>query len=173
MSVTPGGVLLALGALLILLAFTVLPWFGSTPGLSSLTAGHWHFFDVQHVIDQLKRQVDAAGLHGYVTFGVADVYFSWRGWLLFLAAVGFGALAVSSFGTRHWYARWLAAVIAFAGAVTSLFALNLISFEGNAPNNANAPSFRDFVAHSGMGAWAAMLGFLLIVIAVFLPRRAR
>jgi hypothetical protein len=170
-TITPGIVVLTVGAVLILLAFTVLPWFGSDPGLSSLAKGHWHFADVHNVIAQLKSQLKAEGLEGYATFGLADVLFGWRGWLLFAAAVGLGALAVSQLGARHWYLRWLAAVVAFTGAAVSLFGLNLFTLEGNPPKSAKPPSFREYVSHSGLGAWSAMLGFLLIVIAVFLPRR--
>ncbi len=171
LTVTPGIIVLSIGAFLVLLAFSVLDWFRNGPGFFSGASDNSRFGDLHKLIAGYKAQTDVAPLRGHVSFGFSEFYFGWLGWVVFLAAVGLGALAVSRFGARHWYARWLASVVAFAGAAMSLMALNLISFEGNATNNANAPAFGDYFAHSGFGAWAAILGFLVIAIAVFLPRR--
>jgi hypothetical protein len=168
---TPGIVVLGIGAFLILLAFSVLAWFRNGPGFFSGASDNSRFGDLHKLIARYKAQTDTDLLRGRVSFGFSEFYFGWLGWLLFLAAVGFGALAVSRFGARHWYVRWFACVVAVGGAALSLVALNLITFEGNAENNANAPSFGDYFAHSGLAAWAAILGFVLIAIAVFLPRR--
>jgi hypothetical protein len=105
-----------------------------------------------------------------VSFGASDIYFGWLGWLLFVAAVAAGAVAVSRIGARHWSVRWLAAVIAAFGIGFTFLALNLITFEKNAANNANAPTYRDFLGHSGLGAWATIAGFALIVIGALVPR---
>ena len=171
MTLTAGVVVLAVGAFLILLAFSVLGWFRDGPGFFSGAGDHSTFGDLHKVIAVRKDQADASALGKHVSFGISEFYFGWLGWLLFLAAVGLGAVAVSRFGARHWYARWLACVVAVAGGAFSLLALNIITFEGNATNNADAPAFSDYFAQSGLGAWAAMLGFVLIGIAVFLPRR--
>jgi hypothetical protein len=170
-TITPGIVLLGIGAFLILLAFSVLDWFRDGPGFFAGAGDNSTFGDLHNLIALRKQQAAASALERHVSFGVSEHYFGWLGWLLFLAAVGLGAVAVSRFGARHWYVRWLASVVAVAGGATSLFALNLITFEGNAQNNADAPTFSEYFAHSGLGVWAAMLGFVLIAIAVFLPRR--
>ncbi len=107
-----------------------------------------------------------------MSFGIAEFYFGWLGWGLFIAAVGCGALAVSRVGARHWYLRWLACVIAVAGAAFSVGALKLVTLEGDADiPGVDAPSYAQYLRHSGLGVWAAILGFLLIAIAAFLPRR--
>jgi hypothetical protein len=161
---------LAIGALLILLAFSVLAWFRNGPGFFSGAANNSTFGDLHQLIGQYERQ--SASISGHVSFGIAEYYFGWLGWLLLLAAVGLGGVAVSRFGARHWYARWLACVIAVAGAALTLGALKLITFEGSADvPGVDAPTYTEYLKHSGLGVWAAVLGFVLIAIAVFLPRR--
>jgi hypothetical protein len=109
-------------------------------------------------------------LSGHVSFGASEPYFSWLGWMLLAAAVVLGALAVSRIGGRHWWVRWLSAVVGATGASVTFLALNLIVFEKNSPNNANAPTYSEFLGHSGPGAWAAIGGFVLIIVGVLFPR---
>lgn len=96
-------------------------------------------------------------------------YFTWLGWVLLLAAAALGALAVSPIGARLWLVKWLAAVVAATGVGLTFLALNLVTFEKNAPNNANAPSYGQFLGHSSLGAWAAIAGFALIVVGSLVP----
>jgi hypothetical protein len=165
-----GACFLALGAVLILAAFSIFEWFRSGSGFFAGAGAHTTFAEVHHTLEHAKAQVDANGLSGHVTFGASEPYFSWLGWLLFVASLGIGALAVSRFGGRHWSVRWLAAVVAASGVASTFLALNLIVFEDNAPNNANAPTYGEFLAQSGPGAWAAIAGFVLIIVGALVPR---
>lgn len=163
--------LVALGAALILAGFSVLDWFRSGAGFFAGAGSSSTFAEVRDTLAHTKQQVDAQGLSGHVTFGASYVYFEWLGWVLLVIALGTGAVAVSRFGGRHWSVRFLAAVAAAAGVGVTVLALDLITFERNAPNNANAPTYGDFLRHSGLGAWAAVAGFLLILVGDLLPRR--
>jgi hypothetical protein len=166
-----GACLLALGAVLILAAFSLFNWFRDGRGFFAGAGSRSTFADVHDKLEITKAQAAAQGLSGHVSFGASEPYFSWLGWVLFAAALAAGATAVSRFGGRHWWVRWLAAVIAASGVAFTFLALNLVVFEGNAPNNANAPSYSDFVGHSGLGAWSAIAGFVLIIVGVLYPRR--
>jgi hypothetical protein len=169
-TVTPGIVVLGIGAFLILLAFSVLAWFRDGPGFFSGASDNSRFGDLHKLIAHYKQE--SASIRGHVSFGIAEIYFGWFGWLLFLGAVGCGALAVSRVGARRWYLRWLACVVAVAGAVFTVGALKLITFEGNVRiPGVDAPSYTQYLRNSGFGVWAAIVGFVLIAIAVFLPRR--
>src|SRR6185312_5576365 len=166
-----GACFLALGAVLILAAFSLFNWFRSGTGFFAGAGSHSTFADVHAKLESTKAEVAAQGLSGHVSFGASEPYFSWFGWVLFAAALAAGAVAVSRFGGRHWWVRWLAAVIGVSGVAFTFLALNLIVFEGNAPNNANAPSYSEFLGHSGLGAWSAIAGFVLMIVGVLYPRR--
>ena len=162
--------LIGLGAILILLAFTVLDWF--QPGFFG-NGGDASFSGVHHALDATKRQAAAEGISSHVSYGGSDLYFSWLGWVLLVAAVVAAGLSVSEFGESIWGLRWLAAVVAMTGVALTFLALNFVTFEGNAPNNANAPSYGDYVSHASLGAWSAIAGFLLILIGCFAPGTRR
>ena len=166
-----GACLVALGAALILAAFTIFNWFRSDTGFFGGAGTHTTFSQVHDTIEHYKALAAAQGLSTHVSFATSGPYFSWLGWLLFVLALGTGALAVSRLGGRHWSLRWLASVVAATGVGFTFLALNLVVFEGNAPNNANAPSYGDFLAHSGLGAWAAIAGFVLMIVGALVPRR--
>lgn len=168
-----GTVLVGIGGLFVLSADTLLNWFRGGSGFFAGAATNSTFSDLHDLLRQSARQVAKAGISGHVTFGVSREYFGWLGWVLLFAALGFGALAVSSFGGAHFSVRWLAAVVAATGLGLTFMALNLITFEGNARNNANAPSYGDYFAHSSFGTWAAALGFLLVLVGSLLPRVTR
>ena len=166
-----GATLLAIGAVLILAAFTVLNWFRDGSGFFAGAGSHSTFGDLNDLIASTRRAAAEQGISSHVSFGASAVYFGWLGWLLFLAAVVLTGLAVSRVGARRWFVKWLAAVVAAAGVGVSFLALNLVTFEGNAANNANAPSYGEFLGHSGLGAWAAIAGFVLIIVAALGPAR--
>lgn len=163
---SPGTVLVGVGAVLILLAFTVLDWFEA--GFFG-NGGDATFRGVHDALDATKRKAAADGVSGHISYGGSDLYFSWLGWVLLVAAVAAAGLALSQFGSSIWGLRWLAAVVAMTGVGLTFLALNLVTFEGNASNNANAPSYGDYVSHSSLGAWSAIAGFLLILVGCFAP----
>ena len=167
----PGAVLVGLGASLIIVAFTVLRWFRDLPGPFGVPAGHSTFAGVHQLIVVNKRQVDQLRISRYVTFGVAEPYFSWLGWVLLVAALWTGALAVSRLGATVWGLRWLGAVVAVTGLALTLLSVQLINVEGAPPQR--PPSYGSYLAHGSFGLWAACGGFLLILIGCLLPRRDR
>jgi hypothetical protein len=166
-----GTSLVLLGAVLVLAAFTLLDWFRDGPGFFAGAGSSTTFTQLHTLLAERARDVERAGLAPYVSFGMAKPYFGWLGWVLFLCSVGCGLLAASQFGARHWSLRWLAAVVCVSAVAITVVALNLITFEKNAPNNASAPSYGDYLAHSGIGAWTAIAGFVAILVGSLLPRR--
>jgi hypothetical protein len=176
-----GTVLVALGGLLVLAAFTVLNWFRTTEPTGFFNnphgffgSGNSTFPDIHDRLQQIERRVSAEGLSGYWLFGTARYYFDWLGWTLLVSALAVGTLAASAVGASHFSVRWLGAVVSVTGVALTLAALNLITVAGNPPNNAGVPkSYRDYIAHSGFGAWFAILGFLLILVGCLIPREQR
>lgn len=165
-----GACFVALGAVLVLAAFSIFNWFRDGPGFFAGAGTHSTFAQVHDTLERTQARAAVQRLSGHVSLGASEPYFSWLGWVLLLAALAAGAVAVSRVGGRHWWVRWLAAVIAASGVAFTFLALNLIVFEGNAPNNANAPTYGEFLAHSGLGAWTAIAGFACIAIGVLVPR---
>jgi hypothetical protein len=168
-----GSMLVGLGCVLILSALTLLNWFRSGSGFFNGAGAHSTFSDVHDLLSGYTQQLASQGLSSHVSFGASRSYFGWLGWLLLLAAGGFGALAASAFGTAHFIVRWLGAVVAATGFGVTLLAMNLITFEGNAPNNADAPSYGDFLSNSGPGAWCALAGYLFVIVGCLVRRADR
>jgi hypothetical protein len=168
-----GIVLVGVGTLLVLLALTVLPWFRQDPGFFAHffrgIDGQPKFHDVHNAIVRFQHEVEAAGISPFVSFGAADAYFGWLGWLLLLAAAGFGGLSVSPVGARFWTVRWLATVFSVAGIALTVSALSLVSFQGNPPANAQPPSFGEFFSHASIALWAVVAGYTLILAGSFVP----
>jgi hypothetical protein len=167
-----GAAVAGVGAFLVLLAFTIFDWFRDGNGFFAGAGSHSTFSQVRDQLDAVAAQAAAEHISGHVSFGASRAYFSWLGWVLLLAALVAVAFAVSSPGRDHWTIRWLAAVVAASGIAITFLALNLITVEGNASNNANAPTYGQFLSHTGFGAWAAIVGFVLILVAGLLPHRA-
>lgn len=164
--------LVALGALFLLASFTILNWFREGSGFFGGAGRRSKFHDLHNFLEQAARDVARNGIASHVSFGASRPYFSWLGWVLLVAALAFGALAASPVGTAHFTARWFGAVVAAAGIALTFLAINLITFEGNAANNADAPSYSSFLAHTGPGMWAAVLGFLLVLVGCLVPRQS-
>lgn len=166
----PGAVFVATGTVLVLAAFTVLQWFRDGTGFFAGAGSNSTFSDVGNTLDEVQHRFAQENLSKYVSFGASQPYFSWFGWTLLLAAVVAGGLAVSRFG-RRWILRWFGAVVAVTGIAVTLLALNLVTVEGNAPNNAALPDYGQYIAHAGLGAWAALIGFLLVAVGALIPHR--
>jgi hypothetical protein len=157
------------GVVLVLAAFTVLDWFRGDIGFPSGTT----FRGVHQFLTDYEAHVEAAHLSGYFSFGAAAPYFSWLGWILLIAALCAGTLAVSGVGRSHWWVRWLGAVVCATGVGLTFLALNLIVAEGNAANNANLPTYSGYLSNSAVGAWAAVAGFFAMLVGCLAPRRDR
>ena len=76
-------------------------------------------------------------------------------------------------GEVAWAGRGVGAVVSATGIGVTFRALNLITFEGNASNNAAAPSDGDYLAHSGAGTWCAIAGFAAVLVGCLVRRGVR
>jgi len=168
-----GSTLVVVGCVLILSALILLNWFREGSGFFGGAGSHSTFSDLHDLLRSYTQQAASTGVSSHVSFGASRSYFGWLGWLLFLAAGGCGALAVASVGASHFVLRFLGAVVAATGFAVTLLAINLITFEGNAPNNANAPSYGDYFANSGPGTWCALAGYLFVLVGCLVPRGDR
>jgi hypothetical protein len=165
-----GTTLVVVGCVLILSALTLLNWFREGSGFFGGAGSHSTFSDLHDLLRSYTQQAAGAEVSSHVSFGASRSYFGWLGWLLLFAAGGCGALARSSFGAAHFVVRWLGAVVAVTGFAVTLLAINLITFEGNAPNNADAPSYGDYLANSGPGTWFALAGYVFILVGCLVSR---
>lgn len=173
-----GAAVVGAGVLLVLIGLIILPWYRVTSNnfIIHFFAGAGSsvgFSDVHAALDRFHTYVAQQGIAPYVSFGVASSYFAWLGWVLAIAAAGFGALAVSPVGDRRWTPRWLAAVAAFAGGGITVTALDMVSFAGNPPPNARPPSYTQFLQQTSFGPWVVVLGYALILGGAFAPHKAR
>lgn len=163
-----GASFVAAGTVLVLAAFTVLDWFRDGVGFFAGAGSNSTFGDVGTTLDAVQARFAHEKLSRYVSFGASQPYFSWLGWVLLLVALLAGAAAVSRLG-RRWVFRYTGAVVAASGIAITFLALNLVTVEGNAPNNADLPDYGQYLSHAGLGAWAAGLGFLLILVGSLMP----
>lgn len=167
-----GLVVAASGAVLVLLAFTLLDWFRSgsnSPFFRS--AGTSTFGDISGGFDGFRQRVAALspGSGNEVHFGVADVYFGWLGWLLFALCCCATTAALAS------SARVVGVVgllLGLGAAAVTVWALNLVTFSGHlAQMTIDAPTFWGYLKHSAVGAWLAIIGFVLLGVGAALGTR--
>jgi hypothetical protein len=134
-----GSLIAAVGAVLVVLSFTVLDWFtrGAEPNS--------HFSQIHRVLDR----------EGSLAAGTAKLYFSWLGWALLVAVVVFALLAnlPSPLTTAF---RVIGALGAVAAIAVTFVAIKLVS----AP--AGAPSYSEYLKHTRIGFYVAIVGFLLV-----------
>ena len=168
-----GAVLVVIGAIGIGLAFTVLNWYHSDKGeFAKPTKTISTFSNIHKTVAGYHDSLSAAEAK-FTSFGVANIYFAWLGWVLFAAAVVFGLLAVSQIGSRAPVVKILAALIAAAGVGLTAWAINLVSVSGplrGVPGN-DTQDYVGYLKQTSFGAWAAGAGFLLILIGSLIPAR--
>jgi hypothetical protein len=149
----PGALLVLLGAVLVLLSYLTLNWYGVTG--TTDTAPKATFNNLHHSVDQFGGAAAAA------------VYFDWLSWTLLIAAIVVGTLA--SLTTRITDAmRVLGFLIGVAGIGCTYYAL-LQYFDAQADAGAleHNPLY-----NATWGLFAVMLGFLLTAVgSVMGPRR--
>ena len=171
-------VLVVLGAAALLLAFTVLNWFRSDSDDASFfdDAGDDSTFGKLSKGFAKTRNGVPARYRDDLSFGVSDQYFGWLGWTLLAAAVVLAVLAILPLASGSAPLRVLAVLVSLAGIVLTAWALRLIAVSGDLEKTISTsankfPSYGDYLKHSSFGAWAAVLGFALLIVAVLLPRR--
>lgn len=161
-----GVALVAAGAVLGLLACTVLEWFrGEGEGIGGGSGST--FGDIHHQVDYLRSQFAELGGASFVHFGVSPVYFGWLAWVLLALAVVAGFAATTPLGRYSVPARVTAAFLAFIGLAVTLWALDLLSYGAAYAARARAvhdqvPTYAYFLEHTSTGAWAAVAAFVLI-----------
>jgi hypothetical protein len=169
MSIT-GLIFVLLGTVGLVLSFTVLHWFHGDNGVNSDAGGLSTFSKIHKSIEQL----DSGAAAKFASFGVSNVYFAWLGWVLAGAAVVLGLIAVSRLGTRTPALKILAAVVAAVGIGITAWAIDIVSFTGPAAAATKGQDgYTEYLKHTSFGAWAAVAGFLLILIGALLPARQR
>ncbi len=146
-------VLTGIGAVLAVLAFTILNWFEGNPSS--------HFQDVKTALSE------AHALHA--DSGVARLYFDWLAWaLLAVAAISALLAATPAIGGPF---RIIGVVVALAGVVVTFLAIKLVN--GSLTVN-GASTYVDYLKHARIAFYAAVAGFLLIAIGAALgPRNKR
>jgi hypothetical protein len=149
-------VLTALGALLVILAFTALDWYGD----GGVSGSKSKFSDIHRSLD----------LVGGFAQGPAKLYFSWLGWAL-LAAAAVSALlaALPTAGTPF---RVVGVVIAVAGIVATFLAIQLLK-NSDAVTGAYR-GYSTWLKHARIGFYVAVAGFVLMAVgAATGPSRTR
>jgi hypothetical protein len=173
-----GAGLAIIGAAVLGLAFTRLPWLRTDNGTPFLPAANskTKFTDLHNSLEQAKLELEgSASAAKLVHFGIAPSYFSWLAWVLLLVSFVFAMLAVSPLRGLSTVFRVLGALIALAGVGATLWAIELVRLDSRlaAQLGTKSPSYLDYLKHGGLGFWAAVAGFVLIGLAALVgPRRA-
>jgi hypothetical protein len=135
----------ALGAIAVILAFTVFDWFRDF-GRNS------HFGD-------LKKVVDAADSSGF-GFTPSKLYFDWLGWVLLVAAVVTAVLAsLPIAASRVWQAVGL--LVGLVGVAMTFVAIKLGDRGG----------YSTYLKHTNVGFYVAAAGFLVLGIGAAIGSR--
>lgn len=172
-----GGILALIGGVLLVLAFTVLNWFRNDRTAIVSSGSNSKFGKLHDTLDSATNQLRGSGVDSQVHFGVSKLYFGWLGWVLLIVAVAFALLAILPLGAATALFRTLGALVSLVALAITLWALDLVRFDdtlGRRIENlgAKAPSYLDFLKHTAFGAWATMLGFLLLGVAALAGPRA-
>ena len=154
-----GTVLTAVGAVLLVVAYTATDWYDGSAD-SSFSKVH----------DQLKL-VDKAG----AAEGIAKAYFGWLAWVLLVVAVLL-AVAANLPSPAAPALRIVGAIVGIAGMVLTFLAIKLLDtskLPGSSDVAGVPNSYSDYLKHTGPAFYVALGGFLLVAIAsVIGPRRS-
>lgn len=139
---TLGAILAIVGAILVVVSFTVLDWFEkqSLNGLSSS-----HFSDVHRVLEE------AGGLAA----GTSKLYFAWLGWAM-VVVVAVLALVANMPSPLATLFRIIGAVAGAAAIGVTFLAIKLASVP--------TPAYSDYIKHARLGFYFAVGGFLIMAI---------
>ena len=137
-----GTVTAAVGAILVVIAFTAVDWVKTSPS---------HFGDIH---DELDAAGDNAG-------GLANAYFGWLGWLLLVVTVVL-CIAACSPSPAAQALRAVGAIVAAISIAVTFFAIRFGAFG----------PFTHYLKDARIGYYLTMLGFLLMGIGALIgPRR--
>ncbi|PZS17515.1 MAG: hypothetical protein DLM57_08340, partial [Pseudonocardiales bacterium] len=146
-----GALIAALGAILVIVAFTAVDWFKKGSG------SHSHFSDIHRALDQGK---------GFAA-GPAKLYFAWLGWTL-LVAVVIVALLANLPSPAAAALRILGSLLALAAIALSFLAISL------AKSGLHGPAYTTYLKDARLGFYLAVGGFLLAGIGAAIgPMRRR
>ena len=164
--------LVGLGLISLILAFTTFSWYRQGGGsifdnfLRDSTFSHIH------------RTVDvysAANESGpYVSLGVTKVYYDWLAWTLFAVCAAAGLLATLPLRHGSSVARLVGSAIGVVGFGLTLWAVRLFGYHNTDLQDyfgAPSPSYGSWLAQMNIGAYGALLGFVLVTIGSILGLR--
>ncbi|HET6875945.1 MAG TPA: hypothetical protein VFH38_00295 [Jatrophihabitans sp.] len=165
-----------IGAVLVLLSFTLLKWL-HTDNTDSIfhNLGSSKYSQLHDHLTTLQHEAAQGGASQYIHLGVAPAYFSWLGWVLLAGCAVLALLAVLPSPLSP-LLRVLGLLAGLAGVGLTLWAMDLVSVSGPlaAQLGSKAPGYTDWLRHSWLGAWFALAGFLLLGIGAAIgARRAR
>jgi hypothetical protein len=152
----PGVVAAVLGAILGVLAFTVLNWFDGSD--------HSHFGDVRDVL-KLLHTVGADR-------GTSYLYFNWLAWVLLAVAV-VAAIAANLATPIATPLKIFAALVGLAGIALTFIAIDFVGHIPAGADTGDTPrGYTEFLKHSRVAFYFAIAAFLLTTIAALIaPRR--
>jgi hypothetical protein len=153
-----GAAIAALGAVLLIIAFTVTNWYDGKNGNS-------HFGDLHKALTQLDKSNRANSL--------AVIYFGWLAWVLL--AVGVIAAVLANLPSPlSGVMRGVGALIGLAGAGLTLGAIKLTKDASAAAASGSLADYGDYIKHSSVAFWLAIAGFVIIAVGSLIgPRRSR
>lgn len=148
-----GATVAVLGAVLLVVAFTVVDWF-----THATDDGPSHFSDIHNLVKRLEH-VNAAN-------SVSSAYFSWLGWVLLGVAVLAAILACAPGSTSTPF-KVIGVLAALAGIVLTFVAIDIVK-----SGTSGAPSYSDYLKHSRLGFYLAIAGFVLAGVGALIgPRK--
>jgi hypothetical protein len=169
-------VVAAAAACLGTLAVTVLGWFRHTAVaflLTGATDEHWSFARIGTELraERARLATAPAGVRAGVHLGVGPDFYGWLGYLLLGTAVAVAIVSAAPPSRLTAAARVVAALIGIAGVAATLWALDVIRVDpGVVIHGAQRPpGYFDYLTNAGVGAWAMLAAFALVVVAATLP----
>jgi hypothetical protein len=145
-----GAAIAVVGAVLLVLSFTVLDWYSFSGS---------KFSDLHRGVHDL----------GSLATGPARLYFGWLAWVMAIVAVLAALIAAAPVVGGP--LRVVAPIVAAAGVVVSLFAVQFAR-SGLDPVN-GYDGYGSFLRHARLGFWFAVAGFVLVGFGALLGPRNR
>ena len=154
-----GTALAAVGAVLLIVAFT---------------ATHWYDGSQDSSFSKVKDQLDVVDKAGAAE-GIAKAYFGWLAWVLLALAV-LVAIAANLPSPAAGVLRAVGAVVGIAGIVVTFLAIKLVDtskIPGAGSVSGVPDSYSDYLKHTGVAFYLALGGFLLAAVGSIIgPRKA-
>ncbi|MFN2518103.1 MAG: hypothetical protein ABR604_03515 [Jatrophihabitantaceae bacterium] len=146
-----GAIIAALGAILVVVAFTAVDWF------KTRNSAHSHFSDIHRVL----------GRESAFAATPAKLYFAWLGWVLLIVVV-LVALLANLPSPAAPALRGLGVLFALAAIALTFLAVNLVK------SGLHGPAYTTYLKDARLGFYLAVGGFLLAGIGAAIgPKRSR